>query len=233
MTRITALLLTVLLPACATTQYDKVAVERAIQAEFNSLNEWVQQNTNFDPYSNEVHINEAELRHRYNLMNSNIKDKLRALGIVTHKFSDKPCKTAQDNWHCYEMAGEINKNGVGEKWRSDALQDAFTRGYTLTQKGYPDGNVNFGSYTVPVFFLTGVNWGVFGEWHDKINAFNFSIKKNVATQQSVQMPIADPAAAVPTLDLEQKLKKLQSLKDQGLISEADYAKKKAELLSEF
>jgi hypothetical protein len=58
-------------------------------------------------------------------------------------------------------------------------------------------------------------------------------QQNAAAQQAAPAPEAAPAAAAPDSDdLINKLKELASLKDQGILTEAEFDAQKAKILAE-
>jgi membrane protease subunit (stomatin/prohibitin family) len=58
-------------------------------------------------------------------------------------------------------------------------------------------------------------------------------QQNAAAEQAAPAPAAEPAAAAPDSDdLINKLKELASLKDQGILTEAEFADQKAKILAE-
>jgi hypothetical protein len=58
-------------------------------------------------------------------------------------------------------------------------------------------------------------------------------QQNAAAEQAAPAPAAAPVAAAPDSDdLINKLKELASLKDQGILTEAEFADQKAKILAE-
>ncbi len=227
LTKLLLILAALSLSGCATVN---IANDRPIiDREFKKLASWVEINTNYDPYSNQIHVDNSELQSRFKDMRRNIN--YRASVEYKHLSNDvkETCSNlSAPHWMCKKLRKAIFNSNIQDKWKRQAWKKFLYKSLVITQKGYPEGNVNFGSYTVPVQFSVTLEGFTPGSMHIPTLTHNFSIKKNVQIpKQEKNTSTANNGASM--LD---KLTQLKELKDEGLISEGEFKKLKTRLLKD-
>ncbi len=215
------------LSGCATADFD--ADGKVIMAEFNKFASWVEKNADYDPYGNTLVIEPQELQDRFDLMIQNINEftSVKYESISTYK---RHCNRYVNDWRCERIRSSIRGTGIGYQWQEGALDRYQNFGYVVSQKNVPKGNVNFGSYSVPINLTVGLTGSsMSGSAWLPYYYHNFTIKKNV-NAAAKPVDTASPAKATENGDISERLKKLQQLKEQGLINDAEFNQKKKQLL---
>ncbi|MCG8333365.1 MAG: SHOCT domain-containing protein [Proteobacteria bacterium] len=200
-----------------------------INREFNKFAKWVEKNTNYDPYGNEIHINRQELRARYSDMirNINYYASVQFSSINTYV---SHCNTFEDDWRCVRRDRAITKSQIGDKWRKKALKNFRADGFVVTQKDIPEGNLNFGSFSVPVQLTIGIIGSDSSTANLAVRKHNFTIKKHVSVPQS--QPKVIKSSTKKELSVAERLKMLKQMLDDGLITEDEFKNKKSKLLED-
>ena len=200
-----------------------------INREFNKFAKWVEKNTNYDPYGNDVHISKQEIRARYNDMIRNINYNASIQFYSINNFVSH-CNRYEDDWRCVKRDKAITGSQIADKWRGKALKNFITDGFVVTQKDIPEGNLNFGSFSVPVQLTIGIIGSDSSSANLAIRKHNFTIKKHVPVPQN--QPKAVKSSSNKELSVADKVKMLKQMLDDGLITQDEFNAKKKKLLDD-
>lgn len=237
---LSVLSLVIIVSGCANLSYEaEHTSEQVISKEDSNIKKWVEQNTQYDPYSNEVHIDSNELNNRFDSMEKRIRSKIYPLGVSRFVLGqdvvpDIQCKTKSDAPICLWLGNAIDRLNMPSKFNEQAYKQAFSQGYVLVQKDYPVGDLNFGSYKVPVVFIYYHNYGVINDWNTSVQTYNFDITKNASNTMRQQKPsqkLTNENDNSPKL--AERLQQLKEMNKQGLITDKEYQAKKDQMLKSF
>lgn len=125
-----------------------------------------------------------------------------------------------------ELAPEWQPKCMGQ------LEALLAKGWILCKVGHSSGNINFGSFVVPVAIFT---WGSIPgstTFYVHLGRKDFQIMGPGAVPQGAPAPVARPDRDTDGGSTEQKLMTLKRLHDAGAITDQEYEARRAKLLQQ-
>ncbi|MFM2479725.1 hypothetical protein [Celerinatantimonas sp. MCCC 1A17872] len=147
------LLLLPLFVGCA--HLDSTQISQLIEQEQTKLSLWVKANTTYDPYGNELKIDQKELDDRFNTMVSKIRSSLSGYKVTTAVAYKEYCQgNHPGETVCLFSKSMLLQADSRSQWYSTARQTFWDKGYAVMQIDAPKRVHDSNAFIVPVVFLT-------------------------------------------------------------------------------
>lgn len=223
MTRILApaLVAFVLATGCAST-YDE-PVNSALNAAATKGFTRMAKHAAFDPYAATVHAPDRDVAPLWDQTLADLRAAASQAGFTMRTFAEACRLDAFGNCDRQQPAlrARLVEAGVGERWVDNAVKQLREKGWALTQREPAEGDLHHGDYRVPAAFLTQLNFTM----ENRLFQHDFVIGGKDA-------PRAAPASAPPkSPDAKERLLKLKQLRDDGVITEEEYNRRRTEIVN--